>query len=429
MTGTPKHPSIIKTYASSFAPLKDRNLRIYLSGQVISVLGTWMQATAQSWVVWELTHSESSLGIVLMLNTLPLFALAPWAGSIADRFNRRLILLVTQSIAMLLAFALAFLVQTNLVQIWHIYVFAFTLGMVNALDFPAQQTFIGDLSGMGQVRQAVGLNIMVLQVGRMLGPALAGILIKFIGSASAFWLNGASFLIVLASLVMVRSHQVENKKTSGRGQFRETLNFIRTKPRMVDLMLFAIIYTFFGLSVLNILPAVADHVLKGDSQTFGYLFGSSGAGALTSLLVLLPLSQAARHIGRIVAGAAMWMGAALLLLSQSTWLPLSMFAIFCFSLGAPLVMTTGLGVLQLLAPADMRARIVSIFTMLTFGLQPISSLFIGYSAQTITTSAAIMINAIILFAGAVLMFLFRDGLRAWQLPPLVQPVPSLTEAK
>lgn len=429
MNDSTKRPSLRTTYANSFAPLKDRNLRTYLSGQIISVLGTWMQATAQSWVVWELTHSESSLGIVLMLNTLPLFVLAPWAGSIADRFNRRMILLVTQTIAMLLAFTLAFLVQTNLVQIWHLYIFAFTLGIVNALDFPAQQTFIGDLSGMGKIRQAVGLNIMVLQVGRMLGPALAGLLIKYVGSAVAFWLNGASFLVVLATLMMVRSSQVESKKARASGQFRETVDFIRSKPRMIDLMIFAIIYTFFGLSVLNILPSVADHILKGDSQTFGLLFGSSGAGALTSLLVLLPLSQAAKHIGRIVAGAVMWMGAALLLLSQSTWLPLSMFAIFCFSLGAPLVMTTGLGVLQLMAPADMRARIVSIFTMLTFGLQPVSSLVIGYSAEFLNTHNAIFINAALLFTGAVLMFFFRDGLRAWELQSIAQPVSSLKDSQ
>jgi MFS family permease len=152
MTNNPEHPSLLNTYTRSFDPLKNRNLRIYLGGQAISLIGTWMQSTAQSWVVWELTHAESALGIVVMLNTLPLFLLAPWAGSFADRFNRRAILLGTQSVAMLLAFALAFLIQTNLVQIWHIYLFSLILGIVNTLDFPAQQTFIGDLSGMGQVR-------------------------------------------------------------------------------------------------------------------------------------------------------------------------------------------------------------------------------------------------------------------------------------
>ena len=428
MTEYSERPSLLQTYTKSFSPLKNRNLRIYLGGQAISLLGTWMQSTAQSWVVWELTKSESSLGIVVMLNTLPLFLLAPWAGGIADRFNRRLILLATQSIAMTLAFLLAFLIQTGLVQIWHIYTFAFILGIVNALDFPAQQAFIGDLSGMGQVRQAITLNIMGLQVARMLGPALAGILLKAAGTAAAFWINGASFVVVLISIFMVKSQQASHYRPGARGQFRETVEFIRSQPRMVDLMIFATLVTFFGLSVFNILPSVADHVLHGDAQTYGLLFGSSGAGALISTLVLLPLSQAAKRIGLIVSGAAAWMGMFFLLLSTSSWLPLSMAVIFCISLGAPLVLTTGLGVLQLMAPQDMRARIISLFTMLTFGMQPLASVAIGYSAEHLGTQNSILINSLCLLTGAVLMFFFRDGLRQWELKPTVEPILSSKES-
>jgi hypothetical protein len=255
-----------------------------------------------------------------------------------------------------------------------------------------------------------------------LGPAVAGIALKLVGSAAAFWINGASFLVVLISLLVVRSHQAESKQHSGRGQFRETLQFIRTQPRMIDLMVFATMVTFFGLSIFNILPSVADHVLKGDSQTFGLLLGSSGAGALVSTLVLLPLSQASKRVGRIVIGAAIWMSFFFLILSQSTWLPLSMAAIFCVSLGAPLVLTTGLGVLQMLAPTDMRARIISLFTMLTFGLQPLASLAIGYSAEFISTRTAILINALCLLAGATLMLFFRNGLRQWELHPVVRTI-------
>jgi MFS family permease len=419
LTESTQLSSILRMYAGSFAPLKNRNLRIYLGGQAISLLGTWMQATAQSWVVWELTQSESSLGIVVMLNSLPLLLLAPWAGGIADRFNRRMILLVTQSIAMLLAFSLALLIQTHLVQIWHIYTFAFILGTINALDFPAQQAFIGDLSGMSQIRQAITLNIMGLQVARMLGPAIAGILLKLVGSAAAFWINGFSFMVVLFSIFMVRSHQQEiNKRDTGRGQFRETVDYIRSQPRMIDLMVFASLVTFFGLSIMNILPSVADHVLNGDSQTFGLLFGASGAGALISTLFLLPLSQAAKRVGLIISGAAVWMGTFYFLLSRSTWLPLSMIAIFFVSLGAPLVLTTGLGVMQLMAPSTMRARIISLFTMLTFGLQPLSSLFIGYTAEVVGTQTVIMVNSLCLITGALLMFFFRKGLRSWELQPV-----------
>lgn len=428
MADSIERPSLLQTYTRSFSPLKNRNLRIYLGGQAISLLGTWMQVAAQSWVIWELTQSEKALGIVVMLNSLPLLLLAPWAGGIADRFNRRFLLIATQAIAMLLAFALAFLIQTGLIQIWHIYLCALILGIISAVDFPAQQAFIGDMSGMGQVRQAVTLNIMALQLARMIGPALGGFLLKAVGNSISFWINGLSFLVVIISLMFVKSQQAAHKGGSARGQFRETVDFLRKQPRMIDLMIFASLVTFFGLSIFNILPAVADHVLNGDSQTYGLLFGASGAGALVSTLFLLPLSQAAKRIGLIVVGAAAWMGTFFLLLSQSTWLSLSMASIFFISLGAPLVLTTGLGVMQLMAPMDMRARIISLFTMLTFGLQPISSLFIGYSAESLGVQNAILINALCLISGAALMFLFRNGLRQWELKPTVEPIISSKES-
>jgi MFS family permease len=422
-----ERPSLLQTYTHSFSPLKNRNLRIYLGGQAISMLGTWMQVAAQSWVVWVLTKSESSLGIVVMLNSIPLFVLAPWAGGLADRFNRRSILLVTQGIAMILAFVLAILIQSGLIEIWHIYACSLLLGIISALDFPAQQAFIGDLSGMGQVRQAVTLNIMALQVGRMLGPFIAGILIESVGNAAAFWINGFSFFVVLLSIFLVRSEQVPHRGGSARGQFRETLDFIRSQPRMVDLLIFAGLVTFFGFSIFNILPSVADHVLQGDAQTFGLLSAASGAGALISTIFLLPLSQAAKRIGLIVSGAAIWMGLFFFLLSQSLWLPLSMAAIFLISLGAPLVLTTGLGVMQIMSPGNMRARIISLFTMLTFGLQPISSIIVGYSAEYIGTQNTIMFAALALALSSLLMFFFRNGLRDWELKPAVEPILSAKE--
>jgi MFS family permease len=422
-----ERPSLLQTYTHSFSPLKNRNLRIYLGGQAISMLGTWMQVAAQSWVVWVLTQSETSLGIVVMLNSIPLFVLAPWAGGLADRFNRRSILLVTQAIAMVLAFVLAILIQSGQIEIWHIYLCSLLLGIISALDFPAQQAFIGDLSGMGQVRQAVTLNIMALQVGRMIGPFVAGILIKFVGNATAFWINGFSFFVVLLSIFLVRSEQVPHRGGTARGQFRETLDFIRSQPRMVDLLVFAGLVTFFGFSIFNILPSVADDVLHGDAQTFGLLSAASGAGALISTIFLLPLSQAAKRIGLIVSAAAIWMGLSLFLLSQSLWLPLSMAAIFLISLGAPLVLTTGLGVMQIMSPGNMRARIISLFTMLTFGLQPISSIIVGYSAEYIGTQNTIMFAALALAVLSLLMFFFRNGLREWELKPTVEPILSAKE--
>jgi predicted MFS family arabinose efflux permease len=272
---------------------------------------------------------------------------------------------------------------------------------------------------MAQVRKASTLNIMVVQVARLVGPVFAGYILSTAGAAVAFWLNGASFVVVIFTLFVVRSEQVrnENRDSVGR-QFFETLKYIRSQPRMLDLMILTAIVTFFGFAIiLNLLPSIADTVLKGDAETYSYLLASSGAGALISTLVLLPLSQASRRIGLIVCSAALWMGTWFFVLSNSHGLVLSLLAIFCVSLGAPLVMTTGLGVLQLLAPPTMRGRIMSLFTMVSFGLQPIAALFVGFSAENLGTQKAILVNSICLLVAAGLMTLFRDGLRIWELSP------------
>jgi MFS family permease len=352
------------------------------------------------------------------------FSLAPWAGSIADRYNRRKLLIATQGIAMMLAFILAALVQFDLVQVWHIYFLTLMLGIVNALDFPAQQAFIGDLSGMSQIRRAITLNVMMIQVARLLGPMIAGYVLSIGGAAMAFWVNGFSFLIVIVSLLFVRSEQVRNESKSS-GQFMETLRYVGSQPRMLDMVLISGVVTFFGFAIIiNILPSVADHVLHGDAKTYSWLLAASGAGALISTLILLPLSQASKRIGLIISGAALWMGIWFLVLGNSYLLALSLVAIFFSSLGAPLVLTTGLGVMQLLAPANMRGRIVSLFTMVSFGLQPLASLFIGFSAEKIGTQTAILVNSICLLLLAGLLILFRNGLRTWELSPQEGQIPA-----
>src|SRR3989475_7746101 len=220
-------PKIATRFLDSFLPLRNWNLRVYLSGQVISLIGTWMQVTGQAWVVWSLSHSTTALGLVAMLGTLPILVLGPWTGVWADPLDRRRVLVAPQVGARVLAAALALLVQTGAIQVWHVYIFATLLGIVTALDMPAQQAFIGDLSGMEQVRQAVVINNMLFQVSRMLGPALAGLVVAQLGAAPAFWLNGVSFLAVIGSLLVVRADQVRRSGAAGLGRFSQALQFIR----------------------------------------------------------------------------------------------------------------------------------------------------------------------------------------------------------
>jgi MFS family permease len=410
---------VLQTLRASFSPLRVLNLRIYWGGQAISLLGTWMQVTAQAWVVWELSKSEAALGVVSALGTLPLLFFGLFAGVWVDRLDRRKILIGSQTAAMLLAFVLAALVATQSVQLWHVYVLSFLLGCVAAIDFPAQQAFIGDLAGMSEVRKAIVVNAMILQVGRMLGPALAGFVIDVTGPALAFLLNGLSFIAVIISLLFVRSHQAlsPNKGSVLRSVF-EGLRFIRSQPRIQDVITLSVLVAFFGISLLSFFPSVADEVLHGDAQTLGLLLASSGAGALISTLIVTPLLQTRRRLGRVLAMCVIWSGAWWMLGSFSRDVPLTMLCIFTGSLATPTVFTTSNGLLQTMAPPQMRGRLLSAFILVSFGIQPVSSLLIGFTADHYGTPNAILLNgaAMIVLAAALLMF--RRGLHSW-VPNLV----------
>lgn len=406
------------TFIQSFSPLKFVNFRIYLGGQAISLIGTWLQLTAQGWVVWDISHSEVALGIVGMLGTLPILILGPWAGVWADRLDRRKLLIGTQVAAMILAFILAFLTQTHLIQIWHLYVLATLLGVVTALDMPTQQAFLGDLSGMGEVRKAVVLNAMIINTSRVLGPALAGFIVGALGAALAFWLNGVSFIAVIISLVLVKSSQIKKTGASNPlGEFWEGLKFIGSQPRLTDLIIFAVIITFLAFPIINIYPAVASDILHGDAQTLGWLLASSGAGSLVATIFLAPIVQAQKRIGAIIGALVLWMGAWFMLFSISTNLPFSLLCSFLGSMSAPLVMTTALGLLQQLAPGNMRARLLSTFVVVSFGFQPFASLFIGYSAQQLTTPIAVLLNGIIMIVSVAVLFAARPALFRWEVSP------------
>ena len=434
--------SVLSTLRGSFSPLRFPNFRIYLGGQAVSLIGTWLQVTAQAWLVWTLTGSEAASGIVAMLSALPFLLFGPWAGVIAERTDRRKLLIGTQISAMILAFVLAFLVQTrtvqiwhvfpiwtqpvneinwgiqvSIVQIWHVYILSFLLGVVNTLDVPTQQTFLGDLSGTGEILKAVNLNAMILQVSRMIGPAIAGLVIARIGIAPAFWVNGLSFIAVVASLVALTSTQVrgEPKPAQPLRDLTEALRYLKTQPRIQDLFIFSTVTVLLILSIiLSQLPAVADKLLGGNAETLGILQAASGAGALIAVLFIMPIFQSLRRSGVALGVVTVWMGIWLLVFSVARSVPLSAMALFFGSMGAPTVIASSLGLVQFMTPNEMRARVLSLFTMISFGLQTFAVLIVGLVAQRLGVAAAIEINGLLLISAAVIMLTFRTQLRRWE---------------
>jgi MFS family permease len=319
-------------------------------------------------------------------------------------------------------------VLTEAVQIWHIYALSLVTGIFAAIDLPALQAFMGDLAGRDEMRPALNLNVTMIQVSRMIGPALAGFVVGAFGAGIAFFLNGVAFLAVIYSLLIVRARykQERGKSESAISGFRHAWEFIMSQPRQRDLLLFAALATFFGIAiVMSVLPAVADVMLNGGPDTLGALMSASGAGALVGVMIFAPLAQAHRRTGVILSIALSGAGVGFLVLGSSTILPLSMLGLFIAGLAMPTVITTTMGMLQFNAPPDMRARVMSLFNMVSFGLQPIAALWVGFMATQIGLQNAIMLNAVGLIASGVIMLL-RAPLRNWiNLPPV--PVEVIAE--
>ncbi len=413
---------VVIHFKDVFSPLRIRDLRIYWIGQVISLIGIWMQQTAQSWVVWQITGSTVDLGTVAMLALLPFLLLAPFTGIVADRVNRRKLLIATQFSAMMLAFVLAYLVQTNSVQLWHIYALSLLLGIVNVFDSVANMAFIGDLAG-SEVRKAVVINGALFNVSRMLGPALAGIVIAAAGTASAFWINGATFLAAIASLLVITGHRqhISEHKGGAMEQFRESIAFLRGSRIMMGLVYIMMITTFFVFPTLFILPAVTTEVLKGDAGVLGALMAASGAGALVGALFIAPLAQKIKRTGLMLGAAVVWAGLWLIVFSFSNAVPVAMAAMFFTSLLMPVIFTTTSGLMQLMAPPQMKARMMSVVMLVVFGLQPVASLLIGYNAHVLGIQAALRLNGVLMLGAIIILFIARPHLRTWETEISVEP--------
>ncbi|HLC60105.1 MAG TPA: MFS transporter [Candidatus Nanoarchaeia archaeon] len=406
---------IINTLIEGYSPLKLKDFRIYMGGQTISMLGTWMQQTAQAWVVWTLTNSELQLGIVAMLGFIPFLIIGPFAGVWADRINRRRLLIWTQFISMILAIAFAVLVQTNLIQVWHIYILAALLGIVSTLDLPAQQAFIGDLSGMENVRKAVVINSSIVQISRMIGPALAGWTIGIFGVAPAFWINGISFIAVIASLIAIKSSQVIHPHHGNPlNDFIDGLKFIKNNPIIMDLMFLTLIMTFFGFSIMQIMPAIATDVLHGRAEVLGFLMGASGAGALIGSTIIVPMTHKIKKIGLLSTVAVLWSGLWIIIFALSRNQYISMACLFLSALLIPILFATTNGLIQVTAPPHMKARVLSTLFIVAFGVQPFASLFTGYIAHLAGSAASVLLNGILMVLGAIILLLLRTELREWE---------------
>lgn len=376
------------TLRSPFAALRHRNFRLYWIGQCISLIGTWMQRVAQSWLVLELTDSPFLLGVVGALQFTPIFFLALPAGAVADRLPRRKLVMATQATAMTLAFVLGTLTLTGRVTVTHIMVLATLLGVVTSFDVPARQSMIMDLVGREDILNAIALNSTSFNVARLIGPSVAGLLIAATGTGWAFVANGFSFLAVLVSLALM---DLDEHPTPGRmGLLRDIgagLSFISRTPAVLAVFLAAGITSMLAMNFQTLLPVLARQEMHTGSEGFGFLLSAQGAGALAGALALASLSTGGPR-PRLLWGALFAFTGLETILGLTTGpLPWGR----SFAVLMPLLLAVGWtmitftasanSTIQVSVPPQMRGRAMSVYSMLMQGTGPLGSLFAGAVAD------------------------------------------------
>ena len=395
-----------------FSALKIKNFRLYWLGMFISLIGTWVQYVAQSWLVFQLTNSVFLLGLVGFLGSIPVFLFSLFGGVAADRMNKKNILLFTQSTFMLLAFLLALLTQMKLITPAQIMLLALLNGIVMAFDAPARQAVIADLVGKQHLLNAVALNSAAFNSARVIGPALAGILIAGIGMSGCFYINGISFLAVIIALLLININNGA-KRESGNFLLKDLsdgLKFIKDNPIILILISMVGITSLFGISYVILMPVFANDVLGVGEKGLGLLMSSTGFGALIAALILARLGDF-KYKGKLLISSSIIFSISLVLFSLSKTYFVSLIALIL--IGGASVTATGLinTLLQILVPDEFRGRAMSVF-MLTFaGFMPFGNLLAGICAHIWGVSLTVLIGGIICAAFFIIINILYPQIR------------------
>jgi MFS family permease len=382
--------------------LKHRNYRLFISGQLVSLIGTWMQSVAQAWLVYRLTGSAVLLGAVGFAGQIPVFLLAPAGGVRADRHDRRRILLATQSASLVLAVALGVLTLSGRVEVWHIMLLASLLGAANGFDIPARQAFVAELVGRDDLMNAIALNSSMFNGARIVGPAIAGVVVAAVGEGWCFLANGVSYLAVLAGLLSIRRPPPGRPPRTG-SAFSELLEGFRfasgTRPVRAILLLLGLV-SLAGVPYSVLMPIIAAEVLGEGASGLGVLMGASGVGALLGALSLARRGST-RGLGHIVARAAGGFGAALIIFSLSRNYLLSIVLLLPVGFAMLLQMSSSNTLLQSMVPDRLRGRVMALYSMMFMGVAPIGALLAGVSAERFGAPFTIAAGGVACVVGAI----------------------------
>jgi MFS family permease len=409
-TIAPTRPRI--NVQDTFSALRHPNYRLWFIGQLVSLVGTWMQNTAQGYLVYELTKSPAYLGYVGFVSGLPSWIFTLYGGVIADRISRRTLLIITQSSMMALAFILAGLVFTEAVQPWHIVLLAGLLGIANAFDAPARQAFVVELVDRQDMVNAIALNSTMFNAATVVGPSVAGITYALFGPAWCFTINGVSYIAVIVALALmhIQVPPLRRRTQSMLAELKEGLAYALHDRLTLVVTLSMGMVSLFGLSVVTLLPAWSVDVLKGDVTTNGLLLSARGAGALLGALMVASLGRMKMQ-GKLWTAGSFIMPVALLLFAGTRWLPLAMLILVMAGWGFMIQANTSNALVQSQVPDHLRGRVMGIYTLVFFGGMPLGALLAGGLADYLGEPLTLTLGAIALLVSSAVVWLVLPGLR------------------
>jgi MFS family permease len=383
--------------------LRSRNYRLFVAGQSVSLVGTWMQQVAMSWLVYRLTGSAFLLGVVGFTSQIPTFLLAPVAGVLADRSNRRRLLIVTQALAMLQAALLAATVLSGIVQVWHIVVLSLLLGVVNAFDIPIRQSFVVEMvSHREDLGNAIALNSSMVNGARLIGPTIAGLLVASVGEGVCFIVNSASYLAVLVALAAMRLAPSPHHWKQRRHvilELREGFNYAFGFGPIRSILLLVALVSLTGMPYAVLVPVFAKEVLHGGAHTFGFLMTAAGCGAFAGT-VYLASRKSVLGLGRLIVLAAVLFAVGIAGFAVSSNIPLSLVSLVVAGFGAMTLVASCNTVLQTIVEEDKRGRVMSFFTVAFMGMAPFGSFGVGTMAGIIGPRETLLLGAACCLVGA-----------------------------
>jgi MFS family permease len=389
----------------AFRALRHRNFRLFFGGQFVSLIGTWMQSVAQGWLVLKLTNSALMLGVVSFAGYLPVLLVALFAGVIVDHADRRRLIVATQVLLMLSAFILSALTWAGVVRVEYVVILAAVNGLVTAFDMPARQTFVVEMVGREDLPNAIALNSMVFNGARVVGPAIAGVLISVIGIAGCFFINGLSYIAVILSLLEMElvARELPRIGSAMFRRLREGFDYIWHHHASFYILLLIALNAGFGMQYSVLIPVFARDVLHGGPRAFGFLLAAQGLGALIGGIVLAS-SGTPRGLRQNLIFGLFGSAAGIFVFGFSSWMWLSLLAQMVIGAGLLNYMAASNTMLQLFVSDDLRGRVMSMYTLSFIGLAPIGSLEVGFIGERVSPQAAVAVSAVaVLICGIILL--------------------------